>query len=444
MAAVFISHSVRDDPRAADVLKSVQQGLKERGHDVWVDLEILQPGQEWEAELYRRLGRCRAAVILLSPKAIASKWVKREVNILLWRYSLNAPVYIVPALIEDVTPQSAELAEDFGELTRHQFAWSSAGDDAEVSRKVVARFAALPPVEDSSPFCRWVSNISAYISEVKDRSALAAAAHEFDMNADEVKQVDDHVEGPLFLAHQFLSPRRLAARSSGEDPYQAVFDAVFALSHHVRELRELVTLIAPTWVDADSARRLVSLSPQRRPTVVVLDAYDTSTAINYIDRAYCCGGRHQVGTFVVRTGEWFDQEAERQCDNAVRKLFTISPRAPLKKTLEQRLQERGSPGGDCFLVVDPDVRFDDDAVDEQQILDRVAHAAAAVHAIRSRYEWLTIVLLTAHTQPSRADLAAWDLADAVILELDASDEDRGYEMVNLLENLPSRLIGAPR
>src|ERR1700694_5611755 len=105
MVTVFVSHSARGDALADSILNSVRDGLDEKKYGVCVDMDILKPGQDWASVLYQRLAECHAAVILLSPKALSSTWVRREVNILLWRRALGAPVHIVPALFGGLQPE---------------------------------------------------------------------------------------------------------------------------------------------------------------------------------------------------------------------------------------------------------------------------------------------------------------------------------------------------
>ena len=71
---VFVSHSSHDHAfvrRLVDVL---------RGHGVphWYSDTNLRGGQQWHDEIGAALGRCDWFVVVLSPDAVDSRWVKSE------------------------------------------------------------------------------------------------------------------------------------------------------------------------------------------------------------------------------------------------------------------------------------------------------------------------------------------------------------------------------
>jgi hypothetical protein len=433
MATVFVSHSALGDPDAAVVLKSVKQGLAARNHTVCVDMDVLKAGQEWASELYLRLAECHAAVILLSPKALRSTWVMREVNILLWRRSLWPRLHIVPALIGGIGMEDVEEA-GFSELAPLEFARSSATDPEaaamEVAQKILERFANLPASEDASPMSDWVKRIARSVEDV-DRSALAEAARDLYVTDDEISQML-LPDGPSFLAHQFLDARRLRAGSSDGGPYHAVEK----LADHMADdrLGRLTTLIAPTWVNSQSARRLL-IPPGPERAVVILNAYDPVTAEHYINRASCCALHdYEFTTVVVRTGESFIEEFMIKCGDAVRKLLRLPRGYPLQKELARlQLKDPGDFHERWYLIVDPD----------EAKFGRLERVAEAVRQVRDRYPWLTIVLLTGADPPSPEDLAEWGLEDAIILaDLGEEDELNGAKMAQDLRALRRKLGGA--
>ena len=92
---VFVSHSHSDSELAARVSKA----LRNEGLDVWdPDLNLL-PGDNWAAEVARALEESDAMVVLLTPDAINSPWVRREME-----YALGAKRYsnrLIPVAIGD-------------------------------------------------------------------------------------------------------------------------------------------------------------------------------------------------------------------------------------------------------------------------------------------------------------------------------------------------------
>src|SRR5512147_788393 len=73
----FISYSRED----ASQQRRVVAELRERGINVWVDTENLIPGSPaWEMEIERAIRGAAGSIVLLSPNANNSEWVRREIS----------------------------------------------------------------------------------------------------------------------------------------------------------------------------------------------------------------------------------------------------------------------------------------------------------------------------------------------------------------------------
>lgn len=71
---VFVSHSSRD-AAFVDWLVGV---LRHHRIPVWYSRLDIQGAQQWHDEIGRALQRCDWFIVILSPGAVDSKWVKRE------------------------------------------------------------------------------------------------------------------------------------------------------------------------------------------------------------------------------------------------------------------------------------------------------------------------------------------------------------------------------
>ncbi len=75
------------------------EALREKGLEVWnPDLDLM-PGDNWAAKVARELNESQAMVVLLTPDAISSPHVKREME-----YALGAKSYsnrLIPVVIGD-------------------------------------------------------------------------------------------------------------------------------------------------------------------------------------------------------------------------------------------------------------------------------------------------------------------------------------------------------
>lgn len=92
---VFISHSHTD----AELAARISNALEKRGFDVWDTDRDLLPGDNWAAEIARALEESEAMIVLLTPAAVDSPWVKREIE-----YALGAKNYsnrLIPVVVGD-------------------------------------------------------------------------------------------------------------------------------------------------------------------------------------------------------------------------------------------------------------------------------------------------------------------------------------------------------
>jgi hypothetical protein len=96
---VFLSHASADRRLADRVISS----LRGYGIKVWYSKTSLRGAQAWHDEIGKALKRCDWLVVLLTPAATKSEWVKREVT-----YALIEKRYrnrIIPALVRNCRHQ---------------------------------------------------------------------------------------------------------------------------------------------------------------------------------------------------------------------------------------------------------------------------------------------------------------------------------------------------
>jgi hypothetical protein len=90
-AFAFISYKRQDFARIAPILRAIVHA----GVPVWYDRGI-PGGAEWDAIIEERLTACRWVILFVSPAAVASKYVRREVK---FADALDTP--LIPVLLED-------------------------------------------------------------------------------------------------------------------------------------------------------------------------------------------------------------------------------------------------------------------------------------------------------------------------------------------------------
>jgi len=103
----FISYSREDTVKQRRVIKE----LRERGINLWVDIENLTPGTPtWEREIEKAIRGATGIIVLLSPESNNSEWVRREIS-----FGEQHRKRIFPALIEGNEDASTPLR-----LANHQ------------------------------------------------------------------------------------------------------------------------------------------------------------------------------------------------------------------------------------------------------------------------------------------------------------------------------------
>ena len=91
---VFISHADADEA----FVEKIAAGLEEAGFEAWDASREILPGDNWADKTSRALQE--AMVVLLSPDALRSSWVRREIE-----YALGEQSYrkrLIPVLAEEL------------------------------------------------------------------------------------------------------------------------------------------------------------------------------------------------------------------------------------------------------------------------------------------------------------------------------------------------------
>ena len=91
---IFLSHSDRD----RGFVVRLAETLRRHGLPVWYSRTDIVGAQQWHDEIGSALHRCDWFVLVLSPSAVNSTWVKRELAFALRQDRLDAR--IVPLIFE--------------------------------------------------------------------------------------------------------------------------------------------------------------------------------------------------------------------------------------------------------------------------------------------------------------------------------------------------------
>lgn len=321
---VFISHSSKGDRKATRLCNLLSGQLREGGHEVLIDRDGLKPGAEWRTELYGWLATCDAAVLVLSPKALASRWVQREIDILMWRRGLGCHLEVVPVLTEGLKTAATDAAGLTDLKTVEMVKGSARTTARQLADQVIERFPDMPsnPRRDD-PMAAWLERIGRHLVEVRSSEVMRDAAMALGMREEDAAQAALPAGGGAFMASHLLD-----SELSGR-----LCPAVGVLSDALSRdrLERLVRDVRPAWVEVATARELLPRSGATRRTLL-LNAEWPETAEDYIHRATC---RPPYGALDERLGAIpLDESASALPEAMTEKLLELygyPPSTPLSR-----------------------------------------------------------------------------------------------------------------
>jgi WD40 repeat protein len=92
----FISYARKD----SDVASGVRRALGEHGQAVWIDVEGIVAGADWDERIMRAIEGCEAFVFLISPASVSSTVCQREL-----RQAVEAHKLVIPVTVRPVAPE---------------------------------------------------------------------------------------------------------------------------------------------------------------------------------------------------------------------------------------------------------------------------------------------------------------------------------------------------
>lgn len=294
MARFFISHAARHDEPDSEAVRALTEAvrlLEADEHVVFVD-QKMPPYAAWRSRLYHELGICNAALILLDERALTRPWVRREVDILLWRRCLLQWRYrgmdVFPIAVVRLDGVSSERLREFSpelhdlqtpEVPPHPADELSAADRLRAAVEAAVELArGLPgrPLDD--PLANWLTNLATHLSHVEPPATLEVFAGRLGVDDPEAVTADPR-QADLVLAHQLIG------RAEG----RRLIHALHAVKAPLLGERtaELAKLAAPALVDPATARMLLPADGDCPPPVFALNSTSGEVARRYVERAMC-------------------------------------------------------------------------------------------------------------------------------------------------------------
>lgn len=413
---VFISHSSRRDPYAAHVREALSARLREKNYEVLVDLEDIRPGEQWRSTVCHWLARCQVAVVLLNADALKSSWVRREVEILMWRQQLGAPLVVVPVLLGNLRAEDVKKAGyvELGPVQFERNAPDALLDVEPLVERISAALADLPaPQLVDDPMSEWFRRLATYMAPVCDPELLRRAASALGVEDEELGNATALHGGHLYLAHQLVR----------SDP-DRLFSALYLLGPSLSAtLKPLIREVRSVWVDSGAARRLLPRAGEDPDKMLLLlNVREQQSARHYVVRATCNRqkGIHQGTVGLPVTSDQRDAELIAEWTEAVWELANM-PQGFRKTQLPATLKWRRH-----YLIID--------ATDIP--METVAKAVTELHRL---FTWLIIIVMTGPSIPGAEDLALLNGHVTVEPLLGEDDEFQGLLLNRDLDQLSASL-----
>ena len=323
MGRVFISHSAKE-PAASAALDELSTRLKAAGHTVLLDRDRLQPNMEWRQEIHTWMALCHATVVLFSPSALTSDWVKKEATITSWRRSLDPAFIFIPVLVPPVQRAHLETG-DFGPLKLNEIQFGRSDDIGGI----VDRITELIGPTATTPMDGWITRLRSVLEQVRTKDAAtfekAAAAAGVDVPWDSALPPSDK------LARRLIDADREAILAVIEIVADAVDDE--------QALAKMVEALVPAWVNLAAVVDVPQIAGRPTPPrTIVINGTASWVGETYIKRAGFGTRRWEIVQANNVGGEDADQQVDRIVDEileSVRGPLRLGSEAPLQAVLDQ-------------------------------------------------------------------------------------------------------------
>jgi TIR domain len=152
---LFVSYSRHD----SSTVRRLVEALEAEGHDVWIDTDDIRGSERWRSSVATAIRASDVVLLVVSPAAMASSSVEREISV-----AAEESLRIVPVVIE-TAPISVGLQYDLAGVQRVSFVDRPFEDAmADLDAALVEPSSTTPDAQASTP------------TAVTDRPAAAAAS----------------------------------------------------------------------------------------------------------------------------------------------------------------------------------------------------------------------------------------------------------------------------
>jgi predicted nucleotide-binding protein len=228
---LFVSYAREDIDAVRPIIEALQEQFRilDLPVHVWVDIDDLRPGQQWNRELERVLLDSIGLLVFVSPAAMQSRWVQRELEAAADRDDrLIIPVILEPVLNLPASLQRWQWLDHSRDRSRDAIR-DAAEQIAEATAKYVQSAHPLPPVSAAEA----PALATTIAEEVRGGELLAGAEAEA---PDSVFLVHGHDDTTLAHVDSYLRGLgiKTVVLSKQSGPVQSLFQKFLKSSKEAR------------------------------------------------------------------------------------------------------------------------------------------------------------------------------------------------------------------
>lgn len=234
---IFISHSASDD---AEKVAELAARLREAGFEPWLDRDILEADDEWRREIDEALTLCNGGVVVVSPAALDSEWVKHEASVLSQHRRADDEFVLVTMLVDGLVVEDLHRP-DWEPQALWEFQTAAPGIGPTAQQSAIKALSALLERDTASEYEERLENVLVKRLAAAGTGALRTAAGRLGIR-------------PSWRIDRATALTRQLLRAPMEQQYEALaviadVDAELAL--------KVYELVAPhSWISAVSAEQV--------------------------------------------------------------------------------------------------------------------------------------------------------------------------------------------
>jgi hypothetical protein len=338
---VFISHSAKDQ-HANEVLERLSAELRQY-FDVRVDREDLRLGVNWRAEINTWLGYCEAAIVLLSEDAVESPYVAYEVSILGHRKAIQFQFPLIPVFLGAV---------DYARVEQSRLSPSRIQDVQAVVRlssveaivaNVISRL--RQGQAEMTPVDKQVDVLAELLDDLSARQVQKAVS----MLTVDLGSWSNKSDERRNLAVKMLSAGIQEAR-------KVLREIRVAWDNKPQRLTAALDLVACSWVDLPTAKRIHSIAQNRAIRRIALQTREQPIAGMYVMRAGAgSAGRSPIDPWPVAEVQGVLSESATDDLRRMVRVHLMNATNATEDELDQALQTYEEDAWPVFVLLNSEI-----------------------------------------------------------------------------------------